>query len=146
MEATNHSSLSSSPSVCSSSQMSGGRELHITANKCKRAFHEFSPKGLGQNFLSMSCIYWRSRAGRAEFVKNNDRKFLTAQCYTFLKKQHNLVYIQPLTFKLTFSRVKRDQETFANTPSSSLLAVVSPGQRQRLSNSLRPSGSADLFF
>lgn len=96
----------------------------------------FSPKGLGRNFLSVSCIYWRSRAGRAEFVKNNDRKFLTAQCYTFLKKKqhHNSVYIQPLTFKLTFSRVKWDQEIVANTPPSSFLAVVTPGQRQRLSN------------
>ena len=81
----------------------------------------FSPKGLGLNFLSMSCIYWRSRAGRAEFVKNNDRKFLTVQCNT-LKKQkqkqknpHNSVYIQPLTFKLTFSRVKLYQEIVANT-------------------------------
>ena len=52
----------------------------------------FSPKGLGLNFLSMSCVYWRSRAGRAEFVKNNDRKFLTAQCYTL--KQTNKHTIQ----------------------------------------------------
>ena len=65
----------------------------------------FHPKALDRTFCQ--CLAYIGGAEQAEqSVKNNDRKLLTSQCYTFLKKQRNLVYIQPPTFKLTFSRVR----------------------------------------
>lgn len=134
MEAIDHSPLSSFP-VCSLSQTSGGGELHIITNQHKRAFHEFfHPKALDGTFCQ--CLAYIGGAGQEEqsLLKIMIESFSQLNVTHLKKKHHNSVYIQPLTFKLTFSRVKWDQEIVANTPPSSFLAVVTPGQRQRLSN------------